>query len=516
MSTSTSLAVSSAVEQDSSKKHIRGSSVLLAGRFFSLGVNFAVQVLTVRYLSKSDYGAFAYALSVASIASTMVVLGLDKTITRFIPIYQEQRDYNKVFGTIIMSLGSTLSFGLALIVLVHGLQGFIGRSLINDQQAFALLLILIAISPADALDSLFLGMFAIFASPKAIFFRKHVLGPGLKLSAVLVLILARSDVYFLAVGYLAAGILGVIINTALLWRVLSDQGVFQYLNPKSIQMPWREVFGFSIPLLTSDFVFVLRGSLVVVLLEYFQSTADVATYRAVVPVARLNQVVLQSFTFLFMPLAARMFAKSDKQGMNDLYWQSAIWITVISFPVFAVSFSLAQPLTVFLFGTRYLQSGIILALLSFGYYFNAALGFNALTLRVYGKVRYIIVIDLLAMAISLGLNLVLIPRYGALGAGIGTCGTLVVHNILNHTGLWFGTSIKLFQWSYLKVYLTVGLGALGLLLFQWMVPAPIYVGLVLAALVSLLVIRLNRTALDVEKTFPEVLRFPLVRQFLAR
>lgn len=96
--------------------------------------------------------------------------------------------------------------------------------------------------------------------------------------------------------------------------------------------------------------------------------------------------------------------------------------------------------------------------------------------------RYIVVIDILAVVISICPSLLLIPRYGALGAAIGTCSTLVVHKILNHAGLWFGTSIKLFQWSYLIVYVIIGLSALGLLLIQQTTSAPIYVGLALAAL----------------------------------
>jgi O-antigen/teichoic acid export membrane protein len=70
------------------QKNIRGSSILLAGRFLSLAANFAIQVLTVRALSKSDYGAFGYALSVVSFCSNLTVVGLDKTISRFVPIYQ--------------------------------------------------------------------------------------------------------------------------------------------------------------------------------------------------------------------------------------------------------------------------------------------------------------------------------------------------------------------------------------------------------------------------------------------
>jgi hypothetical protein len=42
-------------------EHLRGSSLMLAGRVAALGVAFVTQVIVVRHLSKGDYGAFAYA-----------------------------------------------------------------------------------------------------------------------------------------------------------------------------------------------------------------------------------------------------------------------------------------------------------------------------------------------------------------------------------------------------------------------------------------------------------------------
>jgi hypothetical protein len=53
-------------KQAAVNRQIRGSSLLLIGRTLSMAVNFAVQVLIVRYLSKTDYGAFAYALSIVA------------------------------------------------------------------------------------------------------------------------------------------------------------------------------------------------------------------------------------------------------------------------------------------------------------------------------------------------------------------------------------------------------------------------------------------------------------------
>lgn len=496
------------------KKHIRGSSILLVGRFIALFLNFAVQVLTVRYLSKNDYGAFAYTLSVVSMATSVSLFGLDKAVSRFIPIYQEQKQFGKMLGAILMTLGTIIGVGTSLVVLAYGLQGTLAQTVVNDPLSLALLLSVIALAPVQAVDNWFQGMFAVFASPKAIFFRRHLLGPGLKLTAVLVVLAVQGNVFMLAIGYLIGGVLGLSSYVTMLFHVLKEQGVWQQFKLREATFPFREIFSFSTPLLSTDIVQILKSSMIVVFLEFFRSPTDVAEFKAVLPVAGLNLVVLQSFKFLYTPLAARMFAHKDWKGINDLYWKTAVWITLFTFPVFAVTFSLAQPLTVLLYGDRYAQSGIILAILAFGNYFNAALGFNSYTLRVYGRVRYIVAIDFLSGLMSVGLALWLIPRYGALGAAISTTGTLIIYNLLKHLGLLKGTGIDLFQWRYLEVYLSILLAAGGLLAVQTMADFPLAVTLILALLVSLFVVRINRDRLDILEMFPELGRLPFIRPIL--
>jgi len=494
------------------RRQIRGSSLLLVGQLLAKGVNFGVQVMIVRYLSQSDYGAFAYGLSIVALGQSIATFGLDRAITRYVTIYHEQRDYNKMFGTLLMVVTLIASLGLTMALLLRGSPGLAARVLGSEPEAFSLLLILIFLSPVQALDSVLVGMFAVFASSRSIFFRKYVLGPSLKLSVVLLLILLRSDVYFLAGGYLAASILGVAIYTTVLIRVMRAQGVFDHFNRKAIEIPWREILSFTIPLLTSDVLYAVMNTMDVIVLERSRGSVDVAALRAVHSTAVLNSLVMSSFALLFTPFAARMFARNDREGINNLYWQTAIWIAVISFPIFALTFSVAQPITLLLYGQRYAQSGIILALLSLGYYFNAALGFNGLTLKVYGRVRYSVVINVLAGVFNLGAILLLIPRYGALGAAIGTASALIVHNILKQAGLRLGTGINLFEWRYFRVYLVILLCALGLLLVQVVTSAPVYVSIALAALASMVVIGLNRKLLKVGQNFPELLRLPLVRR----
>ena len=85
---------------DATKKQIRGSSLLLLGRFISIGLNFATQVMMVRYLSTTDYGSWGYALALVNFFEVFSTLGLKRSISRFIPIYHENEEYEKLFGTI--------------------------------------------------------------------------------------------------------------------------------------------------------------------------------------------------------------------------------------------------------------------------------------------------------------------------------------------------------------------------------------------------------------------------------
>jgi O-antigen/teichoic acid export membrane protein len=494
------------------RRQIRGSSLLLLGQLLAKGVNFGIQVMIVRYLSRSDYGAFAYGLSIVALGESIATFGLDRAITRYVPIYHEQHDYNKMFGTLFMVVVLIASLGLTMALFLRGAPGLVGSALGSEPRAFSLLLILIFLSPVQALDGVLVGLFAVFASSRSIFFRKYVLGPGLKLGVVVLLILLHSDVYFLAGGYLAATTLAVAIYTAILVRVMRAQGMFEHFNWKTIDVPWREVLSFTLPLLTSDILYAVMNTMDAVVLERSRGSVDVAALRAVDPTAVLNSLVISSFTVLFTPMAARMFARNDREGINNLYWQTAIWMAVMTFPIFALTFSLAQPITLLLYGSRYAQSAIILALLSLGYYFDAALGFNGLTLKVYGKVRYSVVINVLAGVFNLGAILVLIPRYGAVGAAIGTCSALIVHNILKQAGLRLGTGINLFEWRYFRVYLVIVLCAGGLLLFHAFISVPVYVSLALAALASAVVIGVNRKLLKIGQIFPEIQRLPFARR----
>jgi O-antigen/teichoic acid export membrane protein len=500
---------------DATRKQIRGSSLFLLGRFLSLGINFAAQVLMVRYLSTSDYGALAYALAIVAFLQPLATLGLQEALSRFVPLYQEDCEYGKVLGTILLALGAVLASGTLLIALFWESPAFLAHLMTHDKLPLLLLSILIVLVPIEATDDLLNGLFASFASTRDIFFRKYLLGPGLKLGAVLLLIARHSTVTFLAEGYLAASLLGVLIYSGMLVRLLREQQLWPYLRLESLRLPVREVLAFVLPGLGAILATSGTHSVSIFLLGYLRSMSEVAYYRAALPVAQLNNVVMASFTLLYTPFATRLLTKSYSQGMNRLYWQTAAWMTVVSFPVFAMTFAFAQPLIVFLYGPRYQPSGPILALLALGSYFNVALGFNLQTLKVLKRLHYITLTSVLAILANVAVNLILIPRYGAFGAVLGTAGTLIGFNLLMQAGLLRTASVQAFDRRYLSVYLMTALSATGLFAIQTLSPLSFYLALPLAACASLLVLAATKKKLGIGETFPELVRMPLMRAIFA-
>lgn len=495
-------------------RQIRGSLLLLLGRLLSLGVNFGVQVLIVRHLSKSDFGAFAYALTVASLGSSVALLGLDRVVAVFVPRYEERREFDRMLGTVVLVLGTTMSVALAIVLLVLAFRVRVADAIGIDQQATAMLSILVALVPVQVLDSLLGSAFAILGNPRAIFFRAYVLAPGLRFTAVLWLALTQSDVFVLAYGYVVAAVVSVGVCTLLLLRMLAGRHILSRFRRARLTWPVKAVSSFTAPLIVSDLRVALGSAAAVLIVEHFRGTLEVATLRAVLPISMLNLMVLQSFKQLFTPLASRMIARKDDAGLSDLYRQSTLWIAVLTFPVLLATFSFSRPLLVLLYGHRYEEASAVLAILSIGYYFSAALGFNGLTLRMLGRSRFTIITDLIGAVVGCGVTVLLVPRFGATGAAVSISATLIVLNIVYQIGLDRTTDLNLLHWRSMKVYLLLASGAATGLVVQQVLNPPIYASIAVAAAVAGGVTAFSIASLDFGGIFPELLRHRVARRWL--
>lgn len=497
-----------------SRQQVRGSTLLVVGRLVSLLFTLATQVLIVRMLTKAEYGGFAYALALAAAGRTLLSLGVGKTLSRFLAMYEEQKDYQRLFGSIALTAITIGVTSTAMIVALFLAQDTLVGTALDDPTAVDLLLILAFLAPLEALDQVFVSLFAVFSRPRAIFFRKYVFTPGLRLGVVVVMWLTDAGVTVLAIGYLATGVVGLAVYVTLLVTVLRQRGLLQHLRPRQLQMPVRAVYGFSVPLLTGELVYLSMNTGSVVLLGWFWGVEQVAEYRAVVPAATLNKIVFSSFVTLFLPMAARLFARGDTAGMRRSYWHTSVFLAVGTFPVFAMTGPFAAATTTTLFGDRYAEAATVLAILSLGYYLSVALGFNTYTLQVCGRIRFLVVTNVLVAITSLALSFALVPSLGAVGVAVAHCTTLVMQNIINQLALRATIGTALIDRDHLLPFTVIAVAGAALWLFGMLLTPGIMLSMGTTALASVAVLLLTRRHMHLAETFPELLRVPVLRALL--
>jgi len=138
------------------------------------------------------------------------------------------------------------------------------------------------------------------------------------------------------------------------------------------------------------------------------------------------------------------------------------------------------------------------------------------TLKVLGKIRLMVILNIITPIIIVGFNLLLIPRYGAVGAAVATATGVIMQNLLRQLSLWLaGGGISFFEKRFASFFLVLSLSAMSLYLIQLFTPISIYVALGLAVGVSILVLWLVKKHLKIADIFPEILRFPIVGRLLA-
>jgi O-antigen/teichoic acid export membrane protein len=495
--------------------HVRGSALLVLGRILAVLLGMATQVIIVRALTKAEFGAFAYALVLANSARVLLSLGQGKLLSRFMAMYDEQRDYPRMFGAMFLAVGTILATSLLLVGALLLFPDVLVEPAIDSRVAVTLVLILVFLSPLEALDLVFVSLFAVFAKPRAIFFRKHLMAPGLRLVVVVLLVLVDASVRFLAIGYVLAALAGVLLYLTLLVKVLKDRGLLHELHPRQIVFPFRAVFQFSFPLITGELALLSTTLGGVLVLGLYHSTVEVANYRSVFSSARLNTAITASFATLFLPTIARLYERADIDRLRGTYWHTATFVAVLTFPVFALTGPLAPATTVTLFGDRYAASSAVLAVLALGYYFNVLLGFNAYTLQVCGRIRYLVGVNFFVAALNVGLCFLLAPQYAAVGVAVANSCALVAQNALNQWALRGSIRSEFIDRECRTSYAAILVGAGVLWLFSVLASPGMVLSVVAAAVVSLAVLAVSRRALRLADTFPELRRVPIVRRVVS-
>uniref|UniRef100_A0A7C6EC92 Uncharacterized protein n=1 Tax=candidate division WOR-3 bacterium TaxID=2052148 RepID=A0A7C6EC92_UNCW3 len=381
--------------------YYRHSFLTLIGQILSLILILLSNVLITRVLGPEGKGIMSLLVTFPVITVMILILGLDEATVYFLG--GKKFEYAEVLGWAILN---TIIISVVSISLLLILRNWLVTSIIKN------------------IKSEFLSM-AIFCIPFQIFFQYEcaiLLGEkdifGFNLLNILrnlfllvfqfILILKSGllgGVYSLLLGFATATLVGI-----LLIRKFGKPRFPQEINfaKKSISYGTRSVLGLIFHYLTRR--------LDIFIVNFFLNPAQVGFYAIALMLAELPWYIPQAASTVLFPEVSGM-EKAEANQFSAKVARNTVFITVLTCLILAL---IARPVIKLFFTTKFYP-----ALIPF--YINlprtVALGIGRVlggNFQGTGKPEYGTIMAFVSFVLTLGLDLLFIPRWGIIGAAIAT------------------------------------------------------------------------------------------------
>lgn len=406
------------VDSSDLSKLLSSAVLVFVGAFFSSLAGLFERVIIGRLLSPSAYGEFSIALAVFTLGATLGAAGFTQGVPRYMARFDDMRDIRGAWLT-----GMLISGGLSIliaVILVAGSPILTPRLFELDGALFLLIIFVVAIPARVVLK---IGVGAIRGRENTVYkvLTQNICYPVLRISLISGLLLADIGLIGTGIGYLVALVASIVLTYYFLSRLFPLVGEFR--------LQGREMTVFSAPLIVSTIMAVLLTRTDTLMLGYFRPSAEVGIYNAAYPLAGALTVVLGAFGYMYLPVTSRL--DSDGEGsVERVYELTTKWIYILVFPLFVLLLIYSNEIITMVFGAQYGVGGIALAILAVGFFTNAAVGRNRETLSALGATKFILVSNVVAFVINFITNLLLIPRYGFVGAAVASAGSFIALNFV--------------------------------------------------------------------------------------
>ena len=421
---------------DSIRTLAKGGSVLFVGIVLELGISFLATLIIARVLGRVGFGAVSLGRVTMTMISTVLLLGLDTGVGRYLP--RQDTDYYRrgvLVSAIQLVLPLSIIGGLSLFLAAP----FLASAVFDDPSLVPILEVFGVAVPFAAVMKLAIG--TVQGSQKALpkVLVRNVSQPVarfLAIAVVLALVTGAGRVVGIAWAYVFAYVVAAVVGVYFIGRLTPLFGGESYSPMR------RELLSFSAPLALTMAMSILLSDLDTVMLGAFGTTGSVGVYNVVYPLAELLIVVLSSFGFVFMPVLSELDAEGARAEMRRVYQVIAKWVFVATFPVFSLFVIFPGTVIGLTFGPAYVGGSLALSVLAVGFFVHATAGLNVNALTAIGRTRVVLYDNVFATVLNAGLNLLLIPRYSFLGAAVTTTVSYLALNLLYSTQLYRATGIQ--------------------------------------------------------------------------
>jgi O-antigen/teichoic acid export membrane protein len=405
----------------------RISLVAFVVRVLSAAIAYVSQVLLARWMGDFEYGVFVVVWVGAVILGGLACLGFQTAIVRFVPEYLERGETRLLRGVLV---GFRVQGFIAATFFAAmgglGLYAF-GDSLSNY---YLLPLYLGAITlPMLAIGEIQEGLARGFSWADLGLWPTYVIRP------VLILAFMWAAVEF---GWLANAVTAVaatIVATYLtsIGQLISLERRIRSVVPRGPRRYQPMVWvGIALPIFIVEGFFNLLTNVDIIIVGYFMDPDKVAVYFAAVKTLALVHFVYFAVRAGGAQRFSQYYASGDRARLAAFTRDTLHWTFWPSLAMVIFLFVLGKPLLL-LFGPEFGSGYPLLYILSIGLLFRASIGPAESLLTMAGQQGICSLIYTATFVANVVLNIMLIPRFGLIGAAVATSTALIIEAIALYT-----------------------------------------------------------------------------------
>lgn len=380
-----------------------GGRTVFAGALVDRGLRFVLAWLLARALGPDGYGTLAIALASLGLASAVAPLGTDVAVVYLCAQTEADRAAwrGMLRTSMVIATAGGLAVGSALAVFGWAQGGELGVCLALAGAAvlpWSWLLVCVGVLRAR-------GAFS------AQTFSYQIVLPVLTLGlSALGLVSSRATPSAMMGATLVAGIATAALATLQVWRIEGADGPVTRAD-------WRTILTVSLPQALETTLFRMLGWTDVLLLGLLASRAEVGQYKVAFSLAAVCQLPLGALATAYNPEIARGLARRDGVEVQALVGAALRGMVLGVAPLAALLVIFAGPLLA-LFGEPY-RAGIEPLWVLVGAQIASALAVPLLRLiPMSGRFGLNVAEHAVAVVLNAVLNVLLVPRLGALGAAV--------------------------------------------------------------------------------------------------
>ncbi|WP_276301467.1 flippase [Halorussus lipolyticus] len=405
----------------------KGFRLTFLGRIVHISANAALMVLLTRYLLQpAEYGLLFLGLSVVGVARLFSDLGLAKSAARYVSEFKENDP-----AQIPHVLLAALKYRLALVALVGGVLAVANQPIarfIGEPELAPLLLVgagYLGVHSLSVFNSLLFQGFnrvewsalvqIVNNANRVVFVVVFVFGLGLGAVGAML-------------GYLAGAGLAMLVGTAILYRKFYSRHEKADSPEEGLS---RRVLEYSVPLTVTKGAGVLNNKIDTILIGVLLNPAAVGFYTIAKQISSSVLAPAGSLGFTISPELGEQKANEQLDRAAELYQQAVEYTLLLYIPGAVGLVLVAEPTVRVVFGEEYLSAVPVVQVFGAYVVLRAINKITTKTLDFLGRARIRAIAKGVTAGANFVLNLLLIPRFGVVGAGFATVATYGAYTAIN-------------------------------------------------------------------------------------